>query len=234
MAELASGNKFAPQTDQVNIESFGTDEIRGFLHHPSAADGSGLVLTHGAGSNCEAPLLMGLAAVFAKAGSLVLRMDLPFRRKRPKGPPLPGDAALDRAGLLQASTLLRKMAGGPLWLAGHSYGGRQATMLVADEPKAADALLLLSYPLHPPARPDQARTAHWPTLRTPLFFVHGTKDPFGSIDELQSSLPLIPAPTALATLPGAGHDLRRGKFALEDLVVRPFRDFAAATGRSKK
>ncbi len=79
---------------------------------------------------------------------------------------------------------MRKMVGGPVILGGHSYGGRQSTMLAAEEPGLVEALLLLSYPLHPPGKPAQPRTAHFPALRTPALFVHGTKDPFGTIEEL--------------------------------------------------
>src|SRR4051794_4145246 len=227
MGKPAASNKFAPQTNDVTIETVDTHQVRGFLHRPSVPNGSGLVLAHGAGSNCEAPLLVELALAFCSAGLLVLRMDLAFRRSRPKGPPSPASAVADQLSLLHASALVQEIISGPLWLAGHSYGGRQATMLAAVEPQAADALLLLSYPLHPPPRPDQMRTAHWPNLHTPALFVHGTKDPFGSIGEMKSSLPLIPARTALVTLTGAGHDLPRGKLALADFVVRPFREFAA-------
>ena len=77
------------------------------------------------------------------------------------------------------SRYLRGRVGGPVVLGGHSYGGRQATMLAAEEPGVAEALLLLSYPLHPPNKPAQLRTAHFPQLRTPALFVSGTKDPFG-------------------------------------------------------
>jgi hypothetical protein len=90
-------------------------------------------------------------------------------------------------------------------------------MLAAEQPGIADSLLLLSYPLHPPNRPDQLRTGHFPGLRTPARFVHGTKDPFGSPEELREAMALIPAPTELIVVEGAGHDLARGKFELAGL-----------------
>lgn len=199
--------------------------VRGFIHQPSEPATAGLVITHGAGGNCEAPLLVAFARAFCEAGLLVLRCDLPFRQRRPFGPPTPAKAEEDRSGLLDAVTAVRNMTAGPVFLGGHSYGGRQATLLAAAEQQTADGLLLLSYPLHPPARPEQLRTTHWPSLRTPSFFVHGTRDPFGSIDEMRSELPLITAPTALVTIESAGHDLARGRFEIENLVVAPFRAF---------
>src|SRR6202011_4186606 len=155
--------------------------VRGFLHRPGKPSGDGLVLTHGAGSNCQSPLLTALSEVFRDAGFTVLRCDLPYRQSRSFGPPGPGDAARDRAGLKNALAALRKITSRRLFLGGHSYGGRQSSMLCAEEPGLVSALLLLSYPLHPPRKPEQQRTQHLPDLRTPALFVQGTRDPFGSI-----------------------------------------------------
>jgi predicted alpha/beta-hydrolase family hydrolase len=166
-----------------------------------------LALTHGAGSNSRAPLLVAIAEVFAGAGMTVLRCDLPYRQRRPYGPPRPGDADQDREGLKNAVAALRKLVTGRVFLGGHSYGGRQSTMLCSDEPGLVEGLLLLSYPLHPPRKPDQLRVQHLPRLRTPALFVHGTRDPFGAPGELESALRLIPAKTRLLIIEGVGHDL---------------------------
>jgi uncharacterized protein len=181
--------------------------VRGFLHRPVTPAGNGLVLTHGAGSNARAPLLVALGEAFAAAGFTILRCDLPYRQTRSFGPPRPGDAARDREGLKNAVTALRKLIGGRMFLGGHSYGGRQSTMLSAEDPALVDGLLLLSYPLHPPRKPDQLRIQHLPKLQTAALFVHGTRDPFGSPEEMGSALSLIPAKTQLLTIEGAGHDL---------------------------
>jgi predicted alpha/beta-hydrolase family hydrolase len=186
----------------------GQPAVRGFLHRPETDARSALVLTHGAGSNCRAPLLVAVAEAFSAAGVAVLRCDLPFRQARPHGPPA-GNGAADRAGLRRAVEVLREIAPGRVFLGGHSYGGRQGSMLAAEDPAVADGLLLLSYPLHPPAKPEQCRTAHFPALRAPALFVHGSRDPFGSQDEMRTALSLIPAATELLTIEGAGHDLGR-------------------------
>jgi uncharacterized protein len=91
-------------------------------------------------------------------------------------------------------------------------------MLAAEEPGLVDGLLLLSYPLHPPNKPEQLRTGHFPSVQTPAVFVHGTKDPFGTIAEMRSALGLIPAKTDLVVIEGAGHDLARGRFDLAQVV----------------
>jgi predicted alpha/beta-hydrolase family hydrolase len=181
--------------------------VRGWLHKPAAAGGDALVLTHGAGLDCSAPLLVALSAAFAAHGCTVLRCDLPFRQARRFGPPSPAHAQRDRAGLHNAVTILRKRFGGRMVLGGHSYGGRQASMLCAEEPDLVAGMLLLSYPLHPPRKPTQLRTQHFPNLRTPCLFVHGTRDPLGSMEEMTEALRMIPARVELMGREGAGHDL---------------------------
>jgi predicted alpha/beta-hydrolase family hydrolase len=200
--------------------------VRGFLHRPLQASGEGLVLTHGAGANCQAPLLAAIAGAFADAGFTVLRCDLPFRQNRPFGPPGPGDARRDREGLKQTVAEMREMVPGRVFLGGHSYGGRQASVLCAEELELADGLLLLSYPLHPPRKPDQLRTQHLPNLQTPALFVHGTRDPFGSIEEMKAALKLVAGETLLFPVENAGHDLGfKGKTKREDLVGAVLAEF---------
>ena len=194
-------------TSPVAIE---TDEVHGWLHEAEGPDA--LVLTHGAGSDCRAPLLVEAAGAFNAAGVTVLRCDLPFRVKRRSGPPHPAGATADREGLRAAVDMLRPRTVGRLFLGGHSYGGRQASMLAADDPVVADALLLLSYPLHPPKQPEKPRTEHFARLRTAAVFVHGTGDPFATSDELAAAVSLIPAAVRILGVPGAGHDLRRLDF----------------------
>lgn len=201
--------------------------MRGFLHSPAHATGRALVLTHGAGGNCQAKLLVALSNAFAEAGLTVLRCDLPFRQSRPFGPPFPAMAARDRQGLQRALEFVGKKAAGKVFLGGHSYGGRQATMLAADNPGLADGLLLLSYPLHPPRKPTELRTAHFPRLHTRCLFVHGSRDPFGLLDEMNSALKLIPSETRLMEVEGAGHDLL-GKSSKSDLpkrIIAAFQEF---------
>ena len=192
--------------------------IRGFLHVPETPNQDGVILAHGAGGNAQAPLLRALADTFVGAGFTVLRIDLPFRQVRPFGPPGPGDAARDRTGLKNAIAKMRTMLSGRIYLAGHSYGGRQASILCAEQPDLAAGLLLLSYPLHPPRRPEQQRTQHLPDLRTTTLFVSGTRDPFGTIAELEHALKMIPGKSNLVPVEGAGHDLGfKGKTRKEEL-----------------
>ena len=197
-----------------------TDGVRGVLHGPESPNGDAILLTHGAGSDCRAPLLQRMARAFEDSGYIVLRYDLPYRRERPKGPPFPAGASRDREGIEHAVHAVRKLAIGRLVLGGHSYGGRQSAMLAASRPEIADRLLLLSYPLHPPKSPEKKRTAFFPDLRIPVLFVHGTRDPFASLEELREAMALIPARTDLLPIEDGGHDLSRAAGLARDMIDR--------------
>ena len=169
---------------------------------------NGIVLTHGAGSNANSPLLMALSAAFEAAGWHAVRYNLPYRQLRLTGPPFPAQAANDRAGLAQQVAEMRSSGHGVVAVGGHSYGGRQASILAAERPGLIDALLLLGYPLHPPRKPEQLRTAHFKDWRCPALFIQGMRDPFASIDELTAATAVIEAPTRILPQQGAGHELK--------------------------
>lgn len=193
---------------QTRIEEQHSDStIAGWLHRPARTTEGALALTHGASGNCQAPLLLALAECFSAAGWMVLRYDLPYRQRRSAGPPSPATAAIDQRGIAAAAKWLREESGELPVLGGHSYGGRQTSMAVADDAEMAMALLLLSYPLHPPGKPEKLRVEHLPRIQVPGLFVHGTKDPFGSPQEMRESLAVLRAPWNLELLEAAGHAL---------------------------
>jgi predicted alpha/beta-hydrolase family hydrolase len=182
------------------------DDIAGIAHEPDGKPRGAVVLTHGAGGSRESALLKKICDEWARRGWLAVRYNLPYRRRRPKGPPS-GSAATDQAGIVAAIELVRSMAKGPVVAGGHSYGGRMTSMVVADGAASVDALTLFSYPLHPPGKPERARTEHLPRIEVPTVFTHGTSDPFGSIDELRAAAALIPASVNVVEITGARHDL---------------------------
>ncbi|HXC28277.1 MAG TPA: alpha/beta family hydrolase [Stellaceae bacterium] len=203
----------------TDVEPFTAEGVRGFVHRAAAKSDRGLVLTHGAGGNCTMPLLVTAATAFAVAGFDVLRCDLPFRQRRPTGPPSPSGAVADREGLRLAVEALRRRGSKHIVLGGQSYGGRQATMLAADEPGLVAGLLLFSYPLHPPGKPERLRKEHFPRLPVPCVFVQGANDPFGTPAELADAIRVIPALTEMIRIDGAGHDLKRGRIDLAPIVA---------------
>lgn len=193
------------------------DDIAGIAHHPDGTPAGVVALTHGAGGSRESPMLQALCDEWARRGWLAVRYNLPYRRRRPKGPPS-GSAATDMAGIVEAVAEVRDLADGPLIAGGHSYGGRLTSMAVADGLQL-DALTLFSYPLHPPGKPERARTEHLPRISVPTVFTHGTADPFGTLDELRPAVALIPARTEIVEITGARHDLNSKKFDVPALAV---------------
>ena len=208
-------------------ETPGQVPVRGMLHRAADSSGDFLVLTHGASGNANTALLLALAHEFASVGVSVLRCDLPYRQRRPHGPPSPATAKEDQEGLGRAVALMKHQFTGRAFLGGSSYGGRQATILVSLHTRLVDGLLLLSYPLHPPGKPSLLRTAHFSQLQTPSLFVSGTKDAFGSIAELETAITLIPARTALVEIDGASHGLSNPGNAksVPGIVRQRFLDF---------
>jgi uncharacterized protein len=194
------------------------DQIAGVAHEPDGTASGVVILTHGAGGSRESQLLKRLCDEWAGRGWLAVRYNLPYRRRRPKGPPS-GSATTDRAGIVEAVALARTLADGPLIAGGHSYGGRITSMAVADDEVDLDLLTLFSYPVHPPGKPENQRTEHLPRITTPTVFTHGTSDPFGTIAEVQEAAALISARTDIVEITGARHDLGSKTLHVPKLAV---------------
>ena len=182
-----------------------------------------LLLTPGAGSNRNHASLVAIEVALAGADPPVpvSRVDFPYRkagRKAPdRAPILIASVVQDAAALATSSGV----APTRIALGGRSMGGRMCTMAVADGLPAA-ALVLISYPLHPPGKPEQLRTAHLPQLRVPCLFIHGTKDPFGTPDELTAATATIPGPVTHLWIEGGRHDLKGADARLAATIVEWF------------
>jgi predicted alpha/beta-hydrolase family hydrolase len=181
------------------------EQIDGVAHIPDSTPRGLVMLTHGAGGNRDGALLVALCDEWAARGWLAIRYNLPYRRRRPKGPPS-GSATADAAGVAEAVAAAHTLTDGPVIAGGHSYGGRM-TSLVAADGADLDVLALTSYPLHPPGKPQRLRTEHLPAIAVPTVFTQGSSDPFGSIEELRAAAALVDAPTRIVEIAGARHDL---------------------------
>jgi uncharacterized protein len=208
------------------------DQIAGIAHEPSGTPAGVVVVTHGAGGSRESTLLQRICDEWAGRGWLAVRYSLPYRRRRPKGPPS-GSAATDRAGIVEAIDVCRGLAEGPLIVGGHSYGGRQTSMVVAAAEVMVDVLTLFSYPVHPPGKPERARTEHLPDITVPTVFTHGTSDPFGTPAELRDAAALISAPTEVVEITGARHDLGSKTLDVPALAVDAALRLLRLPGRPK-
>ncbi len=168
----------------------------------------GLVLFPGAGASASHPALEAIAEAVGALGVTVALCDFPYR--------LAGRRAPDRAPVLIAAVvraaqdLAAALGVDPeaVALGGRSMGGRMCSMAVAEGLPAA-ALVLVSYPLHPPGHPERPRTEHFCALELPCLFVSGTRDPFGTPTELEEATHAIPGPVTNVWIEGGDHGLRR-------------------------
>lgn len=209
----------------MNSSVYDADGVVADVHRPDGTADGIVVLAHGAGGNLDAPILRTMAEELCGRGLMVARIDLPYRQRRPKGPPSPSTAEADRDGIRAACAVFRGETEGPLVIGGHSYGGRQASMAVAEDHGLADGLLLTSYPLHPPGKPDRTRTEHLPSITVPTVVVHGSTDPFATTEEMIEAVALIPAPTRIVEIEKVGHDLRPDRKPTAQLAADAVTEF---------
>ena len=174
-----------------------------------------VLLFPGAGGSRDSPALVAIDKALSVP---VVRADFPYRRE--------GRRAPDRAPKLiacvrdEAAALAESAGVAPerIVLGGRSMGGRMCSMAVAEGLPAA-GLVLVSYPLHPPGRPDKLRVEHLPDITVPCLFVSGTRDPFGSPDELESHTAAIPGPVTHVWIDGGRHELKGADAKVADAVA---------------
>ncbi len=178
---------------------------------------AGLILTPGASAGRDQPALVAIDDAVTPSGVRVERIDFPYRlagRRAPDRPPVLV------ATVVEAARALADGLGVPpeqIALGGRSMGGRMCSMAVAEGLGAA-ALVLVSYPLHPPGRPDRLRTDHFGDLRVPCLFVSGTRDTFGTPDELETATAGIPGPVTHHWIDRGDHGLRRKDAEVAEVV----------------
>lgn len=196
------------------------DGVVAALDRPDGPSRALVILAHGAGSDRNSVLLRTLSRALCARDITVARIDLPYRQLRPKGPPSPSKAATDRAGIVAAAAALRPLAPeGPLIIGGQSYGGRQASMAVAEDPGLADGLLLTSYPLHPPGKPEKLRTEHLPDITVPTLIIHGRSDSFATSAEIASAAELFAGPVELIDVDKADHGLKPERSGVGEITA---------------
>jgi uncharacterized protein len=183
----------------------------------------GLLLAPGAGADRDQPALVAIDRAATEAGLIVVRMDFPYRkagRKAPDRAPVLVRAVTDEAAKL--SNRVERLV-----LGGRSMGGRMCSMAVAEGLPGA-GLMLISYPLHPPGRPDRVRTEHFPLLNLPCLFVSGTRDAFAAPAELEAAARAIPGPVTHRWIEAKDHGLR----GTDQAVVRVAMEWLAGLGES--
>ncbi len=182
------------------------------LYEPEGESSCTLVLAHGAGADQSHPWMVATAEGLASRGVRVVTFNFPYMdaKRRSPDPPAVLEACF-RAVLGHA-----RQEGVPLFLGGKSMGGRMASRVVAEGEPSVRGLVCLGYPLHPPGKPQQLRTEHFPRIRAPVLIVQGSRDTFGTPEELRPHLAKIPAPVTLHVVEGADHSFKAPKKLVPD------------------
>jgi len=174
--------------------------------HPTTA---WLILAHGAGAGHDSAFIVSYARAFAALGLTTVTFNFPYTER---GRRLPDPPRVLEACWMAIIAAVRRRAGvhARIVAGGKSMGGRIASQVAADTAAAQDldGLVFLGYPLHPPGRPEQRRTAHWPNVPLPSLFVQGTRDTFASPEELRRDLPRFGGPATVVVVPGGDHSFK--------------------------
>ncbi|TYL53965.1 alpha/beta family hydrolase [Agromyces mariniharenae] len=181
----------------ITIDVDGTP-VSGVYSRPADAAAT-IVVAHGAGAGMEHPFMSGFTRAMHDLGSATLRFNFPYREAKRRFPDRPPVAiATWRAALAAAAERAGGAGAGsgePIWASGKSFGGRMASMAVADGMPVA-GLIYLGYPLHPPGRPEKARDEHLPGITVPMLFLQGRNDPFAIPNEQLDKVVARIGPTA--------------------------------------
>jgi len=171
----------------------------------SAPAVAGLVVAHGAGAGQGSPFMVRTAEGLAARGVVTATFDFPYMtvgRSVPDRPPV-----LEQAWRDAIERARDELSGLPLFIGGKSMGGRISSQVAAQGMEGVSGLVFLGYPLHPPGKPEQRRDAHLPAIREPLLFVQGTRDAFGTADEIRQLLPKLQQ-AALHEVAGGDHSFK--------------------------
>ncbi|HSC26760.1 MAG TPA: alpha/beta family hydrolase [Vicinamibacterales bacterium] len=192
--------------------------------YSAASPAAVLVLGHGAGAGQQSPFMVRFARGMASRGVTAVTFDFPYMPARRK---VPDRAPVLEASWRQAIEATRAQIGGePLFIGGKSLGGRIASHVAAQGGVGIRGLVFLGYPLHPPGKPEQRRDAHLPQIAAPMLFVQGTRDPFGTADEIRALLPSLQR-AELHEIAGGDHSLKvSGRpGVMQDEVIDAVRGF---------
>lgn len=182
------------------------------LYEPTGDDPCTLVLAHGAGADQGHPWMVGISEGLASRGVRVVTFNFPYTEAKRRSPDPP--SVLEEC--FRAVLGRVREAEVPLFVGGKSMGGRMASRVVAEGEPHVRGLVCFGYPLHPPGKPDQLRTEHFPRIRLPVLIIQGSRDSFGTPDELRPHLARIPAPVTLHVMEGGDHSFKAPKKLVPD------------------
>jgi uncharacterized protein len=182
------------------------DAVTAAIHQPASRRGPGVLLTPGAGGDLDSEGLVALAEVLTDLGLPTIRANLPHRELGRRAAPRAESAVAPYRRIVEAAR--ERLPDVRDWiLGGKSYGGRVASLAVADGVPAL-GLLFYGYPLHPPGKPEKLRVSHWPDIGVPALFLQGDHDSFCSLDLLDAHVRKLPRRATVHVVAGGDHSLK--------------------------
>ncbi len=198
------------------------ETVTAAVHEPTpeaVTAGFAAMLAPGAGGDLDGAPLVGLASVLADLGVTTVRVNLPHHEAGARAPR--ADRSVGPFGRI-FDAVREEVAPGATWLAGgKSYGGRVATLASAERVVRTGGLILHGYPLHPPGKPDRLRVEHWPQVPVNTLFLQGSRDAFGTADEIEAHVTKLPRRATVLRVDGGDHSLDVAGVHAPDGVRRP-------------
>lgn len=173
--------------------------------YPVDSPAAAMVVAHGAGAGQASPFMVRTASGLAERGVIAATFDFAYIAAGKHVPDRPD--GLERRWRDAIAEARATFAGLPLYIGGKSMGGRIATHVAAENSDGIAGVVLLGYPLHPPGKPEQRRDAHLPSVAAPMLFVQGSRDAFGTADEIRALLPRLQRAT-LHEVNGGDHSFK--------------------------
>lgn len=201
-----------PEAEIIKVAVNENDSVTAMLYLAPKKDRAGMtvILGHGAGAGQLHPFMPLFASGLAARGFDTMTFNFIYMEHR-RGAPDP-KAKLEACYLavIDAAQKHKKLKGNRLVIGGKSMGGRIASQVAATPEAAEDiaALVFLGYPLHPPGRPDKLRDAHLPEIKSPMLFIQGSRDTFGTTDEIRDLIKRLQLPATLYPIEGGDHSLK--------------------------
>jgi uncharacterized protein len=208
-----------PDVSTFRVTVPGGDEVSGRWYAVAAREAPTLVLGHGAGAGQAHPWMVARARSLSAAGIRVATFNFPYTEHGRRVPDTPARLEATFASVLRQTSQQHR---GRLFAGGKSMGGRIATQVAASDAEVRallSGLVLLGYPLHPPGRPAQLRSAHLPDVGVPMLFVQGSRDTFGGADELEGELDRLGIAATLHRVEEGDHSFKVPRSRSQDEVI---------------
>jgi len=204
--------------EKIRIAITPAESVTALLYPAPDPSGICLILAHGAGAPQQSPFMVTFAAALAARGIDTATFNFLYTEQKKRVPDRNDRLELCWTRVIEnfhAEIMPKKLGKRRLAVGGKSMGGRIASQVAAGAPVADKiaALVLLGYPLHPPGRPEQLRVKHLPAIRAPMLFIQGSKDAFGTPDELRPILRPLKARNGLYVVEGGDHSFKVPKGA---------------------